>query len=217
MRQDARRARVRIMQNTDPGQPKPPPPEIVVVSGLPRSGTSMMMRMLAAGGMPLFTDGARAADGDNPLGYFEHEAVRRLREDASWVPAAAGKAVKVVSFLLPALPDGFLYRVILMRRPLGEVIASQRRMLERRGAPVADPEAGDARMAALCRQHLAWTEQWLETRPGMRTLAVDYAETLAAPADAARRVAAFLGGGGLDQAAMAAAVDPALRRARGGQ
>lgn len=204
------------MKNTDAGQPDPPMPEIVVVSGLPRSGTSMMMRMLAAGGMPLFTDGARAADADNPLGYFEHGAVKRLREDASWVPRAAGKAVKVVSFLLPALPEGFGYRVILMRRPLEEVIASQRRMLERGGAPAADPEADDARMAALYRRHLAWTEQWLETRPGMRTLAVDYAETLAAPAETTRRAAVFLGRR-LDETAMAAAVDPSLRRARGGQ
>ncbi|HNY87520.1 MAG TPA: hypothetical protein PKN23_13545, partial [Candidatus Hydrogenedentes bacterium] len=134
------------MKNTDPGQRNIPPPEIVVVSGLPRSGTSMMMRMLAAGGMPLFTDGVRAADSDNPLGYFEHEAVKRLREDASWVPGAAGKAVKVVSALLPALPEGFQYRVILMRRPLEEVLASQRRMFGRRGAPAADD---GARMAGL--------------------------------------------------------------------
>lgn len=209
MRKETRRARVRIMKNTGTAQNSPPPPEIVVVSGLPRSGTSMMMRMLAAGGMPLFTDGVRAADEDNPLGYYEHETVKRLREDASWVPGAAGKAVKVVSHLLPALPDGFLYRVILMRRPLEEVLASQRRMLERRGVPAPDDYA---RMEALCRKHLAWTEQWIGTRPGMRTLAVDYPETLAAPGDTARRVAAFLGGG-LDEAAMAAAVNPALRRA----
>ena len=209
MRQDARRARVRIMKNTDPGQRNIPPPEIVVVSGLPRSGTSMMMRMLAAGGMPLFTDGVRAADSDNPLGYFEHEAVKRLREDASWVPGAAGKAVKVVSALLPALPEGFQYRVILMRRPLEEVLASQRRMLGRRGAPAADD---GARMAGLFRRHLEATERWLAARQGVRALAVDYAEALAAPADTARRVAAFLGGG-LDAAAMAAAVDPSLRRA----
>ena len=209
MRKETRRARVRIMKNANGGQPRPPMPEIIVVSGLPRSGTSMMMRMLAAGGMPLFTDGARAADADNPLGYFEHGAVKRLRGDASWVARAAGKAVKVVSHLLPALPDGFLYRVILMRRPLEEVIASQRRMLERRGAPPADD---DARMEALFQRHLAETERWLAARPGMRTLAVDYPETLAAPADTARRVAAFLGGG-LDETAMAAAVDPSLRRA----
>ncbi len=209
MRQDARRARVRIMKNTDSAQPSPPPPEIVVVSGLPRSGTSMMMRMLAAGGVPLFTDGVRGADADNPLGYFEHEAVKRLREDASWAPGAAGKAVKVVSALLPALPEGFQYRVILMRRPLEEVLASQRRMLGRRGAPAADD---DARMEALFGRHLAETERWLAARPGVRSLAVDYPEALAAPADTARRVAAFLGGG-LDAAAMAAAVDPALRRA----
>src|SRR5438046_6429896 len=108
---------------------------ITVVSGLPRSGTSLMMQMLRAGGMPVRTDGFRKADEDNPRGYLEYEPVKRTREDSSWVSDAVGKAVKVVYLLLRDLPDGFDYRVILMRRSLREVLASQSAMLMRSGRP----------------------------------------------------------------------------------
>jgi len=106
---------------------------ITVVSGLPRSGTSMMMQMLGAGGLAVLTDGKRGADADNPRGYYEYEAVKSLGQDASWLASAGGKAVKIVSALLIHLPDGFDYRVIFMRRPIAEVLASQRAMLDRLG------------------------------------------------------------------------------------
>ena len=102
---------------------------IVVVSGLPRSGTSLMMQMLQAGGMPLLTDGRRAADGDNPKGYCEFEPAKRLKDDASWLGAAEGRAVKLVSALLFDLPPERRYRVIFMTRDLDEVLASQRDLL----------------------------------------------------------------------------------------
>lgn len=188
-------------------------PEVVVVSGLPRSGTSMMMRMLEAGGMPILTDHVRAADEDNPRGYYEFERVKRLREDREWMPEAVGKAVKIVSFLLDSLPDGFFYRIIFMQRALPEVLASQRKMLERRGMPVADPEADDQRMTALYMRHLSHTAKWLRGRPNMRVLAVGHLEAIGDPSAAARRVGAFLGRG-LDESKMAAAVDRALHRQR---
>src|SRR5262249_58261695 len=106
---------------------------IVIVSGLPRSGTSLMMQMLQAGGMPLLTDALRPADADNPNGYWEYEPVKRLQQDNSWIPKAEGKAVKVVSALLPYLPPQHTYKIIFMQRPLQEVMASQTVMLERRG------------------------------------------------------------------------------------
>jgi len=186
---------------------------VTVVSGLPRSGTSMLMRMLQAGGMPILTDGIRAADEDNPRGYFEYEPVRRLAEDKSWVPQARSRAVKVISFLLPDLPAAQAYRVLFIRRTLPEVLASQRAMLTRRDIPVADPAADDRRMGALYRKHLWQVEQWLALQPNIRTLYVDHRGTLAKPGDTARAMADFLGAG-LDADAMAAAVDPDLYRQR---
>lgn len=193
-------------------RPETAPAPVAVVSGLPRSGTSMMMRMLEAGGFPILQDGVRAADEDNPYGYFEFDRTKRLREDKGWVASAAGKAVKVVSFLLPELPAGFSYQVIFIRRPLDEVLASQRRMLERRGES-RGPD--DMRMKELYERHLRALPDWLDSREGFETLYMDYGSVLAAPEIAADRVNAFLGGG-LDAAAMAAAVDTALHRQRSG-
>lgn len=166
----------------------------------------MMMGMLRAGGVALLTDGARAADADNPPGYFEYGPVMRLREDRAWLAGARGKAVKVVSLLLPDLPAEYAYRVIFMRRALSEVLASQRAMLARRG----EPGGGDARMAELFRRHLDHLRQWLPRQAHLRVLEVAYADALAEPLRTAEAVARFAGGV-LDVEAMAAFVDPSLR------
>ena len=117
---------------------------LTIVTGVPRSGTSLVMQMLAAGGFPVASDGVRHADPDNPRGYFELEAARRLARDASWLPAVAGRAVKLVHTLLPSLPPDLPVRVLLVRRRLDEVLASQRAMLARRGSALDDAE--DARL-----------------------------------------------------------------------
>ena len=97
---------------------------ITIVSGLPRSGTSLMMQMLEAGGMPVLTDGIRDADEDNPRGYYELEAVKRTKDDPAWLHGAPGKVVKMIYLLLYDLPTTYNYRIIFMRRPLSEVVAS---------------------------------------------------------------------------------------------
>ena len=132
----------------------------------------MLMRMLQAGGLPVLTDEMRAADADNPKGYFEFERVKRLADDKEWLPQARGRVVKVISFLLAELPRDYAYRVIFIRRSLPEVLASQRAMLARRDIPVADPAADDRRMGALYRKHLWQVEGWLALRPNIRTLYV---------------------------------------------
>ena len=120
------------------------PDTIVVVSGLPRSGTSMMMQMLEAGGMDVLTDGRRTADEDNLKGYYEYEKVKALKTDNSWLPRAGGKAVKIISELLRHLPGTHTYRVIFMRRAMEEILASQDRMLIRRGvAPGVQADHGE--------------------------------------------------------------------------
>ena len=186
--------------------------EVTVVSGLPRSGTSMMMRMLEAGGVAILSDGQRRADEDNPRGYFELEAVKATARDASWLEAAAGKAVKVVSALLVDLPPAqHRYRVIFMRRDLGEVVASQAKMLERRGQ--AAPRESALATKELLIAHLAEVEAILRERADMALLFLSYNRAIAAPAAAAERVAAFLGGG-VDVDRMIAAIEPALHRHR---
>jgi hypothetical protein len=186
---------------------------IVVVSGLPRSGTSMMMQMLQAGGVELLTDAIRTPDGSNPRGYFELEAVKGLDKGVppAWIVGARGKAVKIVSSLLRWLPETSNYRVIFMQRSLDEVIASQNTMLADRGTP--QDEAGNERIKVLYEDHVVQTLRLLRGRRCFSTLLVDYGETLARPGNTARRVNEFLGGG-LDVARMTAAADPALYRNR---
>ncbi len=185
---------------------------ITVVSGLPRSGTSLMMKMLEAGGLAPLTDGLRAADPDNPEGYYEFERAKALpRGDTAWLPEAQGRAVKVISALLDALPAGHDYRVIFMRRRMAEVLASQCKMLARRGEPVdAIP---DARLAPIMERHLAKVAAWLANQPQVETLDVDYNALVADPRPWAEAVNRFLGGG-LDVDRMAAAVRPDLYRNR---
>lgn len=183
---------------------------ITVVSGLPRSGTSLMMQMLEAGGLPILTDGRRTADPDNPKGYYEFERVKQLERDQSWLPSAAGKVVKVVSPLLRYLPADHAYEIVFMQRDLAEVLASQRHMLERRGRPApTDDEA----MAATFRRHLVDVEAWLAQQPNMRVLYVGYTAVLEQPAVEIQRLTAFLGGG-LDAAGMEGVIDHALHRQR---
>ena len=189
---------------------------VTIVSGLPRSGTSLMMQMLAAGGLPPLTDASRAADPSNPRGYLELEAVKRLRTDRSWLPQARGKAVKIIHLLLPELAAAsaegdFRFRVLMMRRPVAEVVASQRAMLARQGK--ASASVPDAQLEKLFLDQLTRVERWLEGRTEFRVLTVHYPELVAGPAGTAAAVNAFLGGG-LDEAAMTRAVDPALYRER---
>jgi len=186
-------------------------PFVTVVSGTPRSGTSLMMQMLGAGGMELLTDGARRADRDNPRGYFELEAARRLPADADWLERAVGRAVKLVHVLVPRLPADRSYRILLMRRDWREVLASQRAMLARRGGAPEDPP--DERLAEIFDAQLAEVERWTASRSEAQLLRVDYNALVAHPLPVAREVSAFLEGR-LDAEDMAAAVLPCLYRQR---
>jgi hypothetical protein len=185
---------------------------IVVVSGLPRSGTSMMMKMLDAGGVPIMTDSIRTADIDNPKGYFEYERVKDLEKetDKSYIREGRGKALKVISFLLKDLPDDNFYRVIFMRRHLDEVISSQNRMLDRRGEESIDEREI---MAEAYRNHLAAVKILVRKRPNFEMLEFRYDEAVGDPRKAAAGVNAFLGGT-LDEKAMVGVVDAELYRNR---
>jgi len=177
----------------------------------------MAMRMLEAGGMPLVTDGFRAADEDNPRGYFEFEPVKHLHThlrseaDLAWLTSARGKAVKIISFLLTWLPETYDYRVLFMQRDLQDVLASQQAMLERLGESAAGSGKSPAETVKIYEAHLAQVDRFLARRACFTTLGVDYARVLANPRDEAARIGDFVGGR-LDITAMAAAVEPTLRR-----
>jgi argonaute-like protein implicated in RNA metabolism and viral defense len=185
---------------------------VVVVSGLPRSGTSMAMKMLEAGGLEPVTDAVREADEDNPKGYFEDERVKDLgqMEDRSWLRSARGKVIKVVSSLLQYLPDDNCYKVVFIQRNLHEVLASQAKMLERRGERA---ETSDEELLEMYRTHLEKVEFQLRFRPWFEALFLEHRSVLSDPAGAARQINAFLGGQ-LDERRMAEAVDPNLYRNR---
>ena len=183
---------------------------ITVVSGLPRSGTSMMMQMIEAGGMAVLTDTTRVADEDNPRGYYEYGPVQRLGEDASWLAEAGGKVVKIVSELLRHLPKAYEYRLVLMERSMEEVLASQRAMLVRRGMQL-EADVDDEQMAGIYRKHLSRVGAWAAVQPNVDVLRADYGRVVARPCVWARKIERFLDAG-LDADAMAAAVDAVLHR-----
>lgn len=186
-------------------------PIITIVSGLPRSGTSMTMKMLEAGGLPPLTDQIRTADDDNPKGYYEFERAKKLREgDTAWVPEAAGKAVKVIGALLMHMPAGYEYRVLFMRREMREILASQAKMLENRGE---ENTIDDETMSALFAKHVKQVEDWMNGQSNLKSMDVDYNAMLADPAPLVKKINKFLGGN-LDEAAMLTVVDPQLYRQR---
>ncbi len=190
----------------------PQPDEyITIVSGLPRSGTSMLMKMLAAGGLPPLTDGIREADADNPGGYYEFEQVKHLKRDTTWLESARGRAVKVISQLLDQLPLHKPYKIVFALRKMDEILASQRAMLARRGQPC--DRVSDAAMAAAFERHLSAVQQWLAEHPQMEVLYVDYAAVLRDPLATSHEIKAFLARP-LDVRQMASVVDESLYRQR---
>ncbi len=184
---------------------------IIVVSGLPRSGTSMMMKMLEATGIPILTDEVREADEDNLKGYYEDERAKTLHKDNSWISEAEGKAVKVISYQLPHLPPKHQYRIIFMERKIEEVLASQRKMMERRGEP--EDDIPDSVMAAIFQKHLDETGDWLKKQSNIKTFYISYNDTLDDPETASENIARFLGRE-LDIEKMMQVVDPKLYRQR---
>ena len=183
--------------------------EIIVVSGLPRSGTSMMMRMLKSAGIPILVDEKREADDNNPHGYFEYEPVKNLANDATWVPKAEGKTVKIIAQLLPYLPSKHRYKIIFMNREISEVLISQQLMLGRtreqaiRNYPF--------KLAQTYYDQLDRVRQWADAQPNLDILEVSYADAHNHPVETAKKVIAFLDRE-LDAEQMAKAVDKSLYR-----
>ena len=182
---------------------------ITIVSGLPRSGTSLMMQMLNAGAMPVLTDNVRQADISNPRGYFELEAVKQTRHNAAWLVDAPGRAVKMIYRLLYDLPDDHEYRVLFMRRELRQVVASQQAMLGKTGAS----DAENHRMMAIFQKELDSVDAWLKGRSNFTVLNVPHERIINNSAHQVEQIKMFLNYP-LDTSAMCAVVDPALHRRR---
>ena len=183
---------------------------ITVVSGLPRSGTSMMMQMLRAGGLTCLTDELREADISNPKGYFEFEKVKGLRADNSWLPEAKGKVIKIISHFLACLPPELNYKIIFMERDLDEVLASQRKMLVNQGQ--GEENLSDERLGQIFAQQLRQVKKMLADRQ-ISTLFLGYQDVLEDPVEVSTQLQAFLGNN-LDQQAMRDVVDHNLYRQR---
>jgi hypothetical protein len=163
---------------------------IIIVSGLPRSGTSMMMRMLAEGGLPVLTDELRRADEDNPKGYFELEVVRQLKEGKfAWLQEANGKVIKVISALLEYLPQGYQYKIIFMERDPRETMVSQKKMLDHRGET---SKLSDEEMEQQFQKHLSAMRPWLVRQPNMDVLYVNYNVLMVQPEPTCERISEFL-------------------------
>ena len=188
---------------------------IIIVSGLPRSGTSMLMKMLEAGGMEIVTDGIRTADDDNPKGYYELEKVKTLDKemDTSWMKEFRGRAIKIISYLLKSLPDDNMYKVIFINRDIGEVMASQNKMLANLNKPVHEDNAAEKRIIQNFESHLWKIKNIVLKEPRFEVLYINHNDVLMNPQAEARKMNRFLGCK-LNEEKMAGVVDPNLYRNR---
>jgi hypothetical protein len=188
---------------------------ITIVSGLPRSGTSLMMQMLEAGGLPVLSDDERQADTDNPKGYLEWERIKQLPKEPSLIAEAEGKVVKVISQLILALPEGHKYRIVFMQRPLPEVLKSQDEMLKRRGSIDLIPDS--SALEEHFQRHLIEVNRWLASKANIKVLRVHYHRVLREPKVVSEEVVEFLGAPldiNIDIDAMVHQVDGSLYRNR---
>lgn len=184
---------------------------VTIVSGLPRSGTSMMMRMLEAGGISPVVDGERKANADNPMGYYEFEPVKALKEDSSWVADSTGQAVKVIYKLVYDLPNNVPYRIVFMQRDIEEVLSSQEKMMRRDGL---DPDTiGRDLLYNLFQTDVMDFRRWAEVQGNIQIMYADYRRMVDEPEEMSRHIAEFLDQD-LDIQAMASVVDPDLYRNR---
>jgi hypothetical protein len=185
---------------------------IIIVSGLPRSGTSLMMKMLESGGLEVLVDHLRKADEDNPNGYYEYEKVKTLDAgNVDWLPEAVGKVVKIIATLIPYLPESYNYSIIFMQRVLPEILASQLKMLSNLGK---DPDAVDVSlMTGIYEKHLKAVNNWVENHANVRRLDVQHHDLILDPMPQILRINEFLGRN-LDSESMQRAVDPKLYRQR---
>lgn len=187
-----------------------PMTDITVVSGLPRSGTSMMMKMLEAGGMKVLEDNIRVADQDNPRGYFEYERVKALPEgDTSWLADAVGKVVKIVTYFIPYLPDTYHYNIVFMHRAMPEILASQLAMLSNRGK---NPDEVDMEMMTnVFEKHVRQVDEWVKKQKNVRRIDVWHGDLMSDPVPQIIRINDFFNGV-LDMNRMHQVIDPNLYR-----
>lgn len=185
---------------------------IYIVSGLPRSGTSMMMQMLKAGGMEIFTDQERQADENNPKGYYEHQAVKGLAKRQAFLKHAKGKVVKIIANLLPFLPMKYQYRIVFMQRDLYEVVASQQSMLSRNGKKTKR-DTLPIHLVKQYEQTLQQVKKWAKEMPHVEMIEISYSEVIVNPFMQAIMVDDFLDNQ-LQLEAMAQMVDAGLYRSK---
>ena len=184
--------------------------KIFIVSGLPRSGTSLMMKILEVGGIPVVMDNVRKPDPDNPKGYYEYESVKKIKEDASWLRNTRGKAIKIISMLLPELPACEFYKIIFMERNIDEILRSQQKMLKRKNIEL---DTDNSKMAELFNRHLQIIHRWLKKQTNIDVLIVNYNRLISLPDIEIDRIIDFLSIP-LDKAKMQTVIDPELYRNR---
>ena len=163
---------------------------VIVISGLPRSGTSMMMQMLEAGGIEIGTDNRRKPDIHNPKGYYEIEKIKDLKNDSAWIQNMCGKAIKVISHLLYYLPLTLQYSIIFMQRDMQEILISQRKMLNRLGRD--NGTVNDGSLAKKFETHLQKVNQWMKNQKNIDFLYINYNTLLVNSSPSIENIQKFL-------------------------
>ena len=185
---------------------------ITIVTGIPRSGTSLIMQMLQKGGMEILTDNVREADESNPKGYFEYEKVKSLQTDSSWLLDGDGKAVKIIAQLLKYLLLQFEYKVIFIERNMEEILLSQQKMLKKMGQKT---QSQNTILSNIFKKQIEDSKTWLETKTNISTLYIKHTDSIFHAQETANQINEFLGLN-LNEKEMTRAVDKTLYRQRAG-
>ncbi len=181
-----------------------------IVSGLERSGTSMLMQILHAGGVPLaFDNSTRPPDESNPKGYFELEGgkiINKLMEETFSFEEFKGQFIKITAYGLKFLPAGH-YRVIYSERNIEEIMDSMEKM-----ARIKDAKRSDTRDVFVKLNKMI--KDLILNREDTDVLVVNYNQILANPKDSIQEIHEFLDSSDFNLEQMVSCVDQKLYRKR---
>lgn len=159
---------------------------ITLITGIPRSGTSLMMQLFKAANVDIATDAIRTEDDNNPKGYYELEAVKGIVKNNAFLKDLDGKTIKIVAPLVTFIDLSLEYRVVFMIRDLDEVVQSQEKMVGK------DQQDQKEKFKTMYAMHIEKSRQFLNSH-NIPFIEIQHRELLQNPELSLKRLIDFCG------------------------